>query len=122
MSPGWHESASQTAFSVENRIARALPVLRIERLASVIPTRSASSVSVIRRSWSMSSSLTVIAMSHHSFEIFAHKRTFREHPGQQKREQYGEPAVNRKSGIDMERMRRRRNALRDRADDDAEKL
>ena len=50
MSPGWHESASQIASSVEKRIARALPVLRIERLASVIPTRSASSVSVIRRS------------------------------------------------------------------------
>src|SRR5947199_79481 len=44
MSPGWHESASQIASSVEKRIARALPVLRIERLASVIPTRSASSV------------------------------------------------------------------------------
>ena len=38
MSPGWHESASQIAASVEKRIARALPVLRIERLASVIPT------------------------------------------------------------------------------------
>jgi hypothetical protein len=50
MSPGWHESASQIASSVEKRIARALPVLRIDRLASVMPTRSASSVSVIRRS------------------------------------------------------------------------
>ena len=37
MSPGWHESASQIASSVEKRIARALPVLRIERLASVSP-------------------------------------------------------------------------------------
>jgi hypothetical protein len=46
----WHESASQIASSFEKRIARALPVLRIERLASVISTRSASSVSVIRRS------------------------------------------------------------------------
>jgi hypothetical protein len=37
MSPGWHDSASQIASSVENRIARALPVFRIERLASVMP-------------------------------------------------------------------------------------
>jgi hypothetical protein len=31
MSPGWHESDSQIASSVEKRIARALPVLRIAR-------------------------------------------------------------------------------------------
>src|SRR5215813_8835382 len=49
-SPGWQESASQIASSVEKRIARALPVFKIERLASAIPIRSASSVSVIRRS------------------------------------------------------------------------
>ena len=36
MSPGWHESASQIASSVEKRMARAFPVLRIERLASVM--------------------------------------------------------------------------------------
>src|SRR5204863_4969804 len=35
MSPGWHESAPQIASSVEKRIARALPVFRIERLVSV---------------------------------------------------------------------------------------
>jgi hypothetical protein len=74
MSPGWHERALQIASRVEKRIARALPVLRIERLASVMPTRSASSVSVIRRSWSRSSSLTAIAMSHRPFEVFAHVR------------------------------------------------
>ena len=44
MSPGWHDSAPKIALSVEKRIARALPVLRIERLASVILIRSASSV------------------------------------------------------------------------------
>src|SRR5205085_1737601 len=93
MSPGWHESASQIASSVEKRIARALPVLRIERLASAIPIWSASSVSVIRRSWSRSSSLMAIAMSHYPFEVFAHGRAFREHTGQQEREEYGEPAV-----------------------------
>jgi len=122
MSPGWHESASQIASSVEKRIARALPVLRIERLASVIPTRSASWVSVIRRSWSMSSSLTAIAMSHRPFEVFAHERAFREHAGQQEREEYGETAVDRKAGVYVERMRRSGNGLGDRADHDAEKV
>src|SRR5688572_9500901 len=122
MSPGWHESAPQIASSVEKRIARALPVLRIDRLASVMPTRSASSVSVIRRSWSRSSSFTAIAMSHRPFEVFAHARAFREHAGQQEREEYGEPAVDRKAGIQIDRMRRSRNGLGDRADDNAEKL
>src|SRR5437868_13148419 len=95
-SPGWHESAAQIASSVEKRIARALPVLRIERLASVIPIRSASSVSVIRRSWSTSSSLTAIGMSHRPFEVFAHARAFREHASQQERQEYREPAADRK--------------------------
>src|SRR5205823_6795348 len=122
MSPGWHESASQIASSVEKRTARALPVLRMERFASVIPTRSASSVSVIRRSWSRSSSLTAIAISHCPFEVFAHERAFREHAGQQKREEYGEPAADGKAGIYVERMRRSRNGLGDRANGDAEEL
>src|ERR687898_449875 len=122
MSPGWHESASQIASSVEKRIARALPVLRIDRLASVMPTRSASSVSVIRRSWSRSSSLTAIAISDRPFEVFAHARPFREHAGQQKREEHGEPARDRKAGIELERMRRTGNGSGDRADDEAEEL
>src|SRR6516164_6415074 len=45
-SPGWHCSASQMASSVEKRTARAFPVFRIDRLASVIPILSDSSVSV----------------------------------------------------------------------------
>src|SRR6185369_6251464 len=106
MSPGWHDNASQIASSVENRIARAFPVFKIDRLASVIPSRSASSVSVIRRSWSRSSSLTAIATSHRPFEVVAHMRAFREDAGQQEREENGEPAVDRKSGIEMDRMRR----------------
>src|SRR5207248_2721315 len=122
MSPGWHESASQIASSVEKRIARALPVLRIERLASVIPTRSASSVSVIRRSWSRSSSLTAIAISHRSYEVVAHERAFREHAGQHKREEHCEPAVDRKAGTEMDGMRRTRNGFADRADREAETL
>src|SRR5262245_37694165 len=114
MSPGWHESDSQIASSVEKRIARALPVLRIDRLASVIPIRSASSVSVIRRSWSTSSSLTAIAMSYRPFELFAHERAFREDPGQHEGEEHGEPAADREAGVEMERMRRSRNRLADR--------
>src|SRR5205814_10527504 len=98
MSPGWQESVPQIALSVEKRIARALPVLRIERLASAIPIRSASSVSVIRRSWSRSSSLTEIAMSPRPFERFAHERACREHAAQQESEQYGEPAAEWKAG------------------------
>ena len=50
------------------------------------------------------------------------QRAFREHAGQQEREDHGEPAVDRKAGIEMERMRRSRNALGDGADDDAEQL
>src|SRR5450755_2451102 len=122
MSPGWHESASQIASSVEKRIARALPVLRIDKLASVIPTRSASSVSVIRRSWSRSSSLTAIAMSHRPFEVFAHERAFREHARQQERENYREPAADRKARIETERMRRSRNGPPDHADNEAKNL
>jgi len=32
-------------------------------------------------------------MSHRPFEVFAHERAFREHAGQQEREEYGEPAA-----------------------------
>src|SRR5262245_66517991 len=99
MSPGWHESASQIASSVEKRIARALPVLRMERLASDSPIRSASSVSVIRRSWSRSSSLTAIATLDGPFEVVAHRRAFREHARQQEGEEHGQPPVDRKAGV-----------------------
>src|SRR5690606_8459171 len=44
-------------------MARALPVLRIDRLARVTPTRSASSVSDMRRSSRMRSSWTRMAMA-----------------------------------------------------------
>src|SRR5262245_38827970 len=104
MSPGWQESASQIASSVEKRIARALPVLRIDRLARVSPIRSASSVSVMRRSWRRSSSLTAIAMSDRPFEVVPHEGAFGEHPGQQEREEHGEPPADREAGIQMEGM------------------
>jgi hypothetical protein len=61
-------------------------------------------------------------MSHRPYEVFAHERAFREHAGQQEREEYGKPAVDRKAGIYMERMLWGRNALGDRADDETEKL
>ena len=46
------------ASSVENRMARALPVLRMLRLASVTPTRADSSLRVMCRSASTRSRLT----------------------------------------------------------------
>src|SRR5688572_27722095 len=122
MSPGWQESASQIASSVEKRIARALPVLRIERLASVIPTLSARSVSVIRRSCSTSSSLTTMAMSDGPFEVVAHAGAFRKDAGQDEREQHAEPAADGKAGVQINRMRGSRNRLRDGADGNAEQL
>src|SRR5438874_12879885 len=64
----------------------------------------------------------VIAMLYRPYQVFAHERAFREHAGQQEREEYGEPAVDRKAGIEMDRVRRSRNGLADHADDDAEKL
>jgi len=36
-------------------------------------------------------------MSDRPFEVFAHERAFGEHAGQQEREEYGEPAADRKS-------------------------
>jgi hypothetical protein len=78
-----HESASQIASSVEKRIARAFAGLEDREVGQRHSDPSASSVSVIRRSWSRSSSLTAIAMSHRPFEVFAHERAFREHAGQQ---------------------------------------
>jgi hypothetical protein len=41
-------------------------------------------------------------MSHRPFEVFAHARAFREHAGEQEREEYGEPAVDRKASIEVE--------------------
>src|SRR6185312_12539579 len=55
-------SSRQSASSVVKRIARALLVLRIERLASVMPTFSARSVSEIRRSSMTRSRLSLMAM------------------------------------------------------------
>lgn len=60
MSPGVHSSTLQIAFSVENLIAFAFPVFRIERFAVVIPTFSESSFSDILRFAIMTSKFTII--------------------------------------------------------------
>src|SRR5262245_54012672 len=70
----------------------------------------------------MSSSVTTMGMSDDPFEVVAHMRAFREYAGQHKGEEHGEPAVDRKAGIEIDGVRRRRNGLADRADDDAEHL
>src|ERR1022692_973644 len=98
-SPGWQPSAPQIASSVENRMARALPVLRIERLASVISMHSASSVRVFRRSWSSSSSLTAMATSHRPFEVFTHLCAFGEDTREDEGQDNRQPAAGRKAGI-----------------------
>jgi hypothetical protein len=62
MSPGWHSSALQIASRVESRIALALPFFKMEMLAIVMPTRSASSVTLIFRLANMTSMLMMIDM------------------------------------------------------------
>src|SRR3954467_3507107 len=95
--------------------------IRSASSVSVIP-RSGSSGSVIRRSWSRSSSLTAIGTSDRPFEVVAHERAFGEHTRQQEREQDGEPPVDRKARLDLERMPRYRNGPDDRPNRDAEQL
>lgn len=60
ISPGWQFSALQIDSSVENLIALAFPVLRIDRLAVVIPTMSANSLLRILRFASITSRLMMI--------------------------------------------------------------
>src|SRR5262245_16486449 len=61
MSPGWHSRARQIPSRVEKRMALALPFFRMERLAIVMPTRSASSETRIFRLASITSMLTIVA-------------------------------------------------------------
>src|SRR5262245_8132014 len=61
MSPGWQSRARQMPSRVEKRMALALPFFRMERLASVMPTRAASSVTLILRLASITSRLTIVA-------------------------------------------------------------
>ena len=62
-SPGWQSNSRQIASKVERRTALAFPFLRIERLAGVMSTRSASSPSDILRLAIMTSTLMIIAIS-----------------------------------------------------------
>ena len=66
--------------------------------------------------------MTAIATSHSPFEVFAHERAFREDASEQEGEEYGQPAVDRKAGIEVNRVRRSGNGPADRADDEAEQL
>jgi hypothetical protein len=61
ISPGWHWSALQIASRVDSRIAFALPFFNTEILAIVMPTLSASSVTLIFRFANMTSILMMIA-------------------------------------------------------------
>src|SRR3954464_1454695 len=61
ISPGWQARARQMPSRVEKRMALALPFFRMERLAIVMPTRSASSVTLILRLASITSMLTIVA-------------------------------------------------------------
>src|SRR5688572_30171179 len=63
MSPGWQSSALQMASRVDSRIARAFPFFRMEMLAIVMPTFSASSVTLIFRFASITSILMMMAIS-----------------------------------------------------------
>ena len=69
-SPGWQSSASHSAVRVEIRIALAVPVLRIDMLAMVMPTRRESSVRLIYRFASITSMLKMIS-PFSSFSIFS---------------------------------------------------
>jgi hypothetical protein len=62
MSPGWHSSALQIASRVDSRIAFALPFFKMEMFAIVMPTLSASSVTLIFRFANMTSMLIMMAM------------------------------------------------------------
>src|SRR6185436_12251268 len=114
--------AWQIASRVEKRMARALPVLRIDRLARVMSTRWASSVRVMRRSWRRSSSLTTMAMSDGPFELFAHDRACGEDAGQDESQEHGEPAAGREAGVEVEGMLGGRDGLADAADHYAQQL
>jgi hypothetical protein len=62
ISPGWHSNALQIASRVDSRTALALPFFKMEMLAIVMPTFSASSVTLIFRFANMTSILMMMAM------------------------------------------------------------
>jgi len=62
ISPGWHSNALQIASKVDNRTALALLFFKMEMFAIVMPTFSASSVTLILRFANMTSMLMMIAI------------------------------------------------------------
>jgi len=64
MSPGWQSNALQTASSVLNRIALALPVFNIERLDNVKSTFAESSFNDIFRFAIITSKFTMIGIAY----------------------------------------------------------
>ena len=71
MSPGWQSRALQIASRVENRTAFALPVFNTDKLASVSPTFSDSSLSDIFRLAIITSRFTIIAITHQIVRLFS---------------------------------------------------
>ena len=63
MSPGWQARTRQIASSVVNRMARAFPVLRMDRFGTLTPTAADKSLSFILRRASMTSRFTMMAMT-----------------------------------------------------------
>jgi hypothetical protein len=62
MSPGWQFRTRQMASKVENRMAFALPLFRIDKFAMVMPTRSDKVVSDIFRFASITSRFMIMAI------------------------------------------------------------
>ncbi len=62
ISPGWQSKALQIASKVDSRMARAFPFFNMEILAIVMPTFSASSVTLIFRFANITSMFMIIAM------------------------------------------------------------
>ena len=112
---GWHCITSQIYSSVEKRIARALPV-RIERFASVMLIRSASSVSVIRRAWSMSSSFTTMGMIRPCLRDRRAAASVIEDTGEHEQQQHRKPTGDGKIPIEIERLGRERGRSSNGAD------
>src|SRR4029453_5052065 len=85
------------AARVEKRMGRARPFLRTERLTTVIPTRSASSVRVKSCCWSSRSRWTAMwgsegsgGMSDGAFDVFAEPQAVGEDLGEEEHPKPGE--------------------------------
>lgn len=72
MSAGWHSRILQIFERVENRIARAFPVFKIDKFAKVMPIFCASSVIEILRSTKMRSRLTLIGKNKNPILLIGH--------------------------------------------------